>query len=128
MEYIDTCDICGHPLPEKAVIDESRSGEIRLICHACAQPPMCRTCTAVSECAFATDKSCAEPPYVIKQVRQGNMIAQTQIRNPKRIAATCAYCRCYWPEGLSDGNHCLKEMGCGCNNYKTAWRNSPPHP
>jgi hypothetical protein len=49
----------------------------------------------------------------MKEIRQGNMIAQQQVQNPERIRQTCQKgCKC-WDEEFG----CLKSNGC-CGNWK----------
>ena len=69
--------------------------------------------SAPAFCSFENDPS-PLPKIVQKQVRQGNMTAITQVRNPERIEITCKKdCPCYDPEF-----ECLRQFGtCGkCEN------------
>ena len=114
---IHTCDICGNPIPKGGYIQED-NGEFHLMCDNCATGHPCRSCKEVRNCRFETDQDCQEPPYVMVQQRQGNMVVQTQALNPRRVQATCAAgCSCY-----SEEYGCMKEHGCGCNNHKFNWR------
>jgi hypothetical protein len=93
------------------------------MCGECATGHPCRSCTHVNECRFQSDESCQEPPFVMVQQRQGNMVVQSQQLNPKRVQATCASgCPCFRQEGLEDGDFCWKQTGCGCVNHKNNWR------
>jgi hypothetical protein len=60
----------------------------------------------------------------MREVRQGNMIAQTQVMNPKRVEATCRRgCPCFNEDGLDNGTFCMRQNGdCGCKKYHTNWR------
>ena len=112
------CEICGSIVPKGGYIQEDE-GIFHLMCGDCATGHPCKTCTELTFCRFQNDQACQEPPYVMVQQRQGNMIVQTQTINPKRIQATCAQgCPCY-----SEEHHCLREFGCGCSNLKINWRN-----
>lgn len=121
---IDTCDVCGQLILINAVLDISDDNTVHKMCSSCASAEPCVTCTERPKCAFTQDKTCKEPPTIMVEQRQGNMVAQFQKINPKRIEATCANgCSCYWEGGLEDGTYCLKQLGCGgCKNYKTNWR------
>lgn len=115
--HVEYCDICGRATAKGAVIDTCDS-DMHILCNNCATTPLCGTCIRINECAFRTDQSCPEPPMVNVQQRQGNMVLQTQIRNPKRIDATCKQgCPCW-----SDEFGCIKEHQCGCDKYKIRWR------
>ena len=117
---IHACEICGNLIPKGGYIQED-NGEFHLMCGDCTMGHPCKSCKEVRNCRFETDQDCQEPPYVMIQQRQGNMVVQTQTLNPKRVQATCAQgCPCY-----HDGEdfHCWKQMSCGCNNHKNNWRN-----
>ena len=77
-----------------------------LLCPECT-PRMsgCYGCVHGNECAFETDPS-PIPKLVQKQIQQGPMIQIIQVRNPDRIAQTCAInCKCW--DGKN--NKCNKE-------------------
>lgn len=117
------CAICGQLILTNAVIDNEH-GEPHIMCHSCASADPCVTCRQRPQCAFQSDTTCREPQVITVQMRQGPAIIQTQKINPKRIEATCARgCVCYRPEGLQDGDHCIKQIGCGCPSYNPNWRN-----
>ena len=119
---VEFCDVCGSPIIGKAFVEED-DGRVHLFCRQCAGAPHCQTCR-FSYCAFLQDASCQEPPMVMRQMRQGNMIIQQQMMNPKRVEATCRKgCPCFNEDGLDDGTFCVKQEGCGCNKYKMNWRN-----
>jgi hypothetical protein len=120
---VKTCDICGQLILMNAVID-TEHGDPHIMCSNCANADPCVTCRQRQQCAFQFDTSCPEPQVVNVQMRQGNMVMQTQKINPKRVEATCAHgCMCFREEGLTDGDHCIKQLGCGCPNYNPNWRN-----
>lgn len=108
-----SCDRCGcDMLPAQAIIMEDG----KLLCPTCYSAlDTCQSCEQAGTCAFQSDPS-PIPPYVMKTVKQGNMIAQTQVQNPERIKATCeAKCKCYDP---NEG--CMREYG-----YCTSYKESP---
>ena len=114
------CDICGEPTTN-VIFDEGH-----LICSKCFNQPLCHTCVCQTNCLFAQDKTCKEPPYIIVQEHsQPHMTIQKQVINPKRIKETCGKgCPCYYEAGLADGTHCIKQSPRGgCKQYKTLWRN-----
>lgn len=111
------CDICGNIILNNSYLQEE-DGTIHLFCEECAIGHPCRTCKEISDCKFQTDKSCQEPPFIMAQQRQGNVVMQQQVTNPKRVQATCANgCKCYNSE-----HGCMREYGCGCENLKINWR------
>ena len=121
---LQLCEVCGNHIFRGAIIAED-DGIYHMTCPQCGTNlNQCATCIHQSQCAFQNDQSCPEPPYVMVQQRQGNAIIQTQRLNPKRVQATCARgCPCFNEDGLDDGTYCRKQDGCGCNKYKTNWRN-----
>ena len=102
---LTTCDVCGNLILGESYLQEE-DGVFYILC------------AEIRHCRFQTDQDCQEPPYVMVQQRQGNMVVQQQIQNPKRVQATCANgCPCY-----SEEHGCMREYGCGCNNHKFNWR------
>lgn len=117
-DRLEKCGLCGAiMLPKDAIITYNSNDEVRLICQKCVDLiSTCQVCANAANCSFETDPS-ALPKVVMKTVRQGNMVAQTQARNPDREAITCKVgCKCY-----------DSELGCRreysyCQNYtETAW-------
>lgn len=99
------CQKCGKKLI-KPVIDMTLPEHPILLCPECT-PRMsgCYGCVHGNECAFETDPS-PIPKLVQKQIQQGPMIQIVQVRNPDRIAQTCAInCKCW--DGKN--NKCNKE-------------------
>ncbi len=120
---LDVCDVCGNPFLKGGYLQEE-NGVYHMMCGNCATGNPCKTCTHSQQCRFQTDQSCSEPPYIMVQQRQGNMIMQTQQLNIKRVQATCARgCVCFREKGLEDELFCWRQIGCGCNNLKVNWRN-----
>lgn len=120
---LHTCDICGKSMIEKSILERDENGIWHEICPQCANAPLCRNCIQ-SYCAFQQDINCKEPLMVMRQMRQGNMIVQQQVMNPKRVEATCRQgCPCFNEDGLDDGSFCRRQDECGCEKYHTIWRN-----
>ena len=118
---LHTCDICGTVIFGKAILTEENDKWYG-ICPNCCNAPPCKIC-ANQYCAFQQDASCQEPPYVMREVRQGNMIMQTQVMNPKRVEATCRKgCPCFNEDGLDDGAFCGRQNEFGCAKHKINWR------
>lgn len=116
------CSICGNPMIEKSILETDENGTWHEMCPQCANAPLCHNCVH-SYCAFQQDSHCPEPPVIMVERRQGNMIMQTQTINPKRVEATCRQgCPCFNEDGLDDGSFCTRQFGCGCEKYHTNWR------
>ena len=116
------CSFCGGYIPKGGIIEVEKDNIYVLLCEKCGNLDMCNKCINNQECLFQTDHSCKEPPHVMKEVRQGNMVMQTQQLNLRRVEQTCAKgCPCYYPDGLDDGTFCLKTAGIGCDRYKSIW-------
>lgn len=114
---LNSCDICGNLIPKGGYLEEDSNGNFHLLCNDCATGNDCNICSN-SYCALQQDQTCPEPLYVMQQQRQGNMVIQNQVINPKRIELTCKKgCYCFHNET------CFKMAGCGCSNLKIEWRN-----
>lgn len=108
------CDICGRAFIDPPILYEI-NGEFISMCAECDQSiGYCNTCThSFKPCKFETDPSPLQK-IVIQQIRQGNMVMQTQVRNPERINATCAQgCPCFDPHT----SECLKTVEV-CHQYQ----------
>ena len=119
---LNICDLCGRPIVgDNAPTIRYDGDEIHVICHHCATVHTCGTCKKGIFCAFAEDQSCREPQVIMKTERQGNMVVQSQVPNPKRIEATCAKgCPCYTL--LDDGTYiCCRQLDVNCVNYEINW-------
>jgi hypothetical protein len=118
------CSICGDPIPRGGIVEEDNEGYY-LVCANCgSHSGTCRICRYADTCAFQNDTSCAEPPYVMAQQRQGNMVIQQQVMNPKRIEATCRKsCTCFNEDGLDNGTFCRKQTVGFCGNLIVKGRN-----
>ena len=110
-----TCELCGGQIPKnQSIISVVQGKPNRLVCERCSQLyGTCHLCKNSAFCSFETDPS-PLPKVIQKQVRQGNMTAITQVRNPERVEITCKKnCPCYDAEF-----ECLRQFGtCGkCDN------------
>ena len=124
VSHLEYCEICGDIIIKGGTYEyEPEDKEWHLMCDKCSNGHPCAGCINVNQCAFQTDQSCPEPPYVMVQQQQGNMFIQTQQPNPKRIDLTCAKgCPCYYEAGRAEGMYCIKQLECGCGNMKMNWR------
>jgi hypothetical protein len=103
-----TCELCGGQIPKRQSIISVTKGKVnRLVCERCSQLyGTCQLCKNNISCSFETDPS-PLPKVIQKQIRQGNMITMTQVRNPERIEITCKKgCPCYDSEG-----DCARQFG-----------------
>lgn len=108
-----TCSICGKALTSGVIVD-CEDEQYYYTCGNCVETlGTCGTCKYATGCAFKEDQSCAEPPYVMATMRQGNTVIQQQVPNPKRVQALCPNCPCYSPNG------CKRCDGGTCELYKT---------
>lgn len=74
----------------------------------------CATCLNGNICEFETNPS-PSPKMIQNQIRQGNMIIQTVVKNPERIAQFCsADCLCW----NAQDNDCGKTNSGVCTNWK----------
>ena len=109
-----TCEVCGGlTVPRAASIDMTNPDSPHTICANCEQHiGHCPTCQCANQCSFETDPS-PLPKTVQQQIRQGNMISVTTVRNPERIRVTCQKgCQCF-----SEEFGCLRQFN-SCGNYK----------
>ena len=108
---IMVCETCSRQTQQQVLAPDGDSWHI--LCPNCAsQLNSCGFCKNGGKCDFETNPS-SLPKFVQKQIRQGNMIAVTDIPNPERIRQTCQKgCPCFDPEF-----GCLKQ-----NNTCGKWR------
>ena len=99
------CDICHRQIHHTEVIYDSKSNKI--VCSDCCNRlSTCDNCHNGPICLFETDPS-PLPKQIQKQIRQGNMIGQTIIKNPDRTLITCKKgCPCWDAETES----CNKQL------------------
>ena len=110
---ITICEICNIPIVGTKYL-ELIGNTYHVLCTQCnAKMYTCQSCDKGQECLFLTDPS-PVPKVTNKTIRQGNMIMQTQIKNPEREKITCTKCQC-WIE-----NECQKECG-RCINFQHTW-------
>ena len=109
--YFEECHNCGQPtIPASLTLNHET---LKGYCPQCALTLYhCPTCAAGQSCEFETNPS-PTPKYIQKQVRQGNVIATIQEKNPSRVAELCKNCPC-WND---KENACCKE-----NNYCNKWK------
>ena len=107
--YLDKCSLCGNFIPSPAAILQDG----RVLCASCASSSgTCARCSNSTYCAFEQDPS-PIPKVIQKEIRQGNIISVTQVRNPERVRITCQNnCPCF-----SEEFSCLREYGT-CGKHK----------
>ena len=105
---IGYCSICHQPVyTNNGVIDLLEGDNFRVLHLNCAkQLNKCQTCANLQICEFDTNPD-PMPKVVMQTVRQGNMVMQTQVKNPSRIEKFCHNCQCFSPDF-----GCFKENGC----------------
>lgn len=115
-DHLTICDVCGQATLELLQVYKTEEGNFVSMCGECAkQLGYCRTCVNGSKCAFDEDTS-STPKVVAKQVKQGNSIFVTQVRNPDLVRQTCQKgCPCF-----SSNNSCLKQSAQTCPQYHLA--------
>lgn len=115
-DSVKICDCCRRAIIDTVIYDEDKA-----LCEDCSSKyNTCATCRRSLQCAFETDPS-PIPPVIMKQTRNGNMVMQSQVMNPERIAITCAKgCLCFDTATQS----CKRQTQGFCNtsNYSCAWR------
>jgi hypothetical protein len=87
------CYLCGKPIIDtKTMFIE----DAVILCDACNNLcGQCPTCANSITCDFETNPSTI-PKLVQRQIRQGNTIMTTTVKNPARIEETCAKnCKCW---------------------------------
>ena len=114
--YMKHCEICGQPLLVPGIVDIV-DGNPHLICTTCgSKMNTCETCREISKCDFETNPSPIEKT-INKQVRQGNMVMMTTVKNPKRIDETCKKnCKCY-----DEKNECRRQNIQTCGHWCTPY-------
>ena len=92
------CEYCNKPLVTKLHIIPTKTVN-HVLCPECSSiTGTCQFCLDGNKCDFETNPSNI-PKMINQQIRQGNMIMTTQVRNPARIDITCkAGCKCYKEE------------------------------
>lgn len=92
-EILDICDLCNKIVTSTLCFPAE--GGYHFICQDCFRSlSTCCMCASGKHCAFEADTTL--PKLVMQTVRQGNMVMQTQVRNPELVNKTCkAGCKCY---------------------------------
>lgn len=114
-EQPEICDICKGPVAQPILykIDGPDQPNYNLICSECYQwLDTCQVCGHFNECEFETNPD-PLPKYVRQELRDGNMIIVTDVKNPERIRKYCQNCKCYGGEE----NDCLKQFNTKCGNH-----------
>ena len=111
----ELCDICGRPAAQSILykVDGPDQPNYNLFCPTC-YPLLdtCQVCGHFNECEFETNSD-PLPKYVRQEIRDGNMVIVTDIKNPERIRKYCQKCKCYGGEE----NDCLKQFNTRCENH-----------
>lgn len=116
--YPQKCSICnGLMLLEGSIVEVDEANSAHLLCQKCNQlMSTCQLCDKAKGCDFETNPS-PLPKTVQKQIRQGNMVMVTEIKNPARTEITCKKnCSCFDEE-----NGCLREFNTACSNFCHIW-------
>ena len=116
----DACPICGQSKKsDELIVYITKDEQTTFVCKDCLQfMGQCTTCINGRICPLVADMT--EPTYVMRNVRQGMMTMQTQVKNPKLIVKHCQKCTC------SDGADpsikdvvCFKDAGGTlCSNWQ----------
>jgi hypothetical protein len=91
---LNYCGICGNADLNPLLCQLSGDQWVPICANCYSKFDTCEMCTEKSTCLFETDEN-PEPQFIIQTFQQNNMIMQKQVPNPKRIAATCHYCKCW---------------------------------
>lgn len=117
------CVNCGQYIVDAEFLtytDEEYEDYVSL-CGRCSQASgTCNLCAEAKNgyCDFQQNPIDL-PQMMMKTIRQGNSVIQTQVINPARVAETCAKnCKCY-----IDGECCRQSENQTCGNYKAAYKN-----
>ena len=112
---VPICEVCGQVDPQALLTQKSDTTWIH-ICHNCSNKSgTCGGCSKSTTCDFETNPS-PIPKAVQKQIRHGNQILVTTVKNEERIRETCEKnCGCF-----SQEFGCLRENGT-CGKYEGAF-------
>lgn len=117
IDEVVTCAVCGQIIPKKNYyLTHFKDSTWKPTCDNCLKlSGTCGGCSKSSTCDFETNPS-PIPKTVQKQIRQGNQILVTTVKNPSRIEMTCEKnCGCF-----SQEFGCLRENGT-CEKYERAF-------
>ena len=110
-DEIILCDICGNPLLGPTYVEDDGDEKLLRYCERCHQAfQTCQLCSKMQECEFETNPD-PMPKIVMKAVRQGNMMMQTQVKNEERVQKFCHSCHCWLGDGI---DACGKEFNVSC--------------
>ena len=114
-EPLGTCYSCHRALLPEGTILVKGNDVYLTFCQECASKlSSCAFCFKAEACEFETNPD-PMPKVTIQQMRQGNMVMQTQVKNPERIKKFCPSCRCW----NTEEEVCFKEYGIGCNTHES---------
>lgn len=112
------CPICGKEFPHKlSVIEYRNNNKYDIICQDCsAKIGTCFTCKNNKGCLMSENPENI-PPYIVKTIRQGNMVVQRQVPNDELVDKTCkSGCACCISEEYGSG--CGRSLNNTCGNYQ----------
>ena len=114
-ESLSTCFACHRALlPEGTILVEGNDSYLTF-CQECASNlSSCAFCTGLETCEFNTNPD-PMPKATVQQMRQGNMIMQTQVKNPERVKKFCHSCRCW----NTEREECFRDYGVGCIKHES---------
>ena len=113
------CQICGKPVMRSTDLEliqlKNETVEKWIsVCHNCGELVWrCSGCSHVSTCEFETNSD-PTPKVIQKQIRQGNQIIVSGVKNPERIEKFCKNCKCF----CKDENDCAKNFN-WCPNFES---------
>lgn len=113
------CQICGKQVMRSADLEltQLKNGTVEKwisACHSCSELiGQCAGCSHVSTCEFETNPD-PTPKVIQKQIRQGNQIIVSGVRNPERVEKLCKNCKCF----CKDENDCAKNFN-WCPNFES---------
>ena len=112
---VPICEVCGQVDPQTLLTQKSDTTWIRICRNCSSKSGTCGGCSKSTTCDFETNPS-PLPKAVQKQLRQGNQILVTTVKNEERIRETCEKnCGCF-----SQEFGCLRENGT-CGKYEGAF-------
>ena len=94
------CSLCGRPFIGSAILNyDTHTQSVYVVCPQCDKHLYtCATCKQGRYCDFETNPV-SLPKMIQKEIRQGNMVAVTTVKNPERIRETCQKnCKCFSAE------------------------------
>lgn len=110
-EDLNFCQSCRKFLLAEDTILIKNGNNHLIYCQSCASKlSACAYCRNAQICEFETNAD-PTPKVTLQQVRKGNMVMQTQIKNPERIKKFCHSCTCW----SAETEECYKEYGIGCD-------------